>query len=176
MTKIGPRIVIYSKWRRFCTSRPPDQKPRFFAPGETTWLVSPTPWNPHKPRLGLRSPNVERSNLLISITVLAISLSSSPLCICANSRTQWQNYFCSLKGGWTWQQHGCYAKLESIIFRSFQVQWPWNLTYNTFTRTPSNGDKHDHIWLITWSEQKIANCSAKKQRILFRRLWLFPND
>ena len=61
------------------------------------------------------------------------------------------------KGGLTWQQHGCYAKFQSIIFRSFQVQWTWNLTYNTFTRTPSNGEKHDHIWSITWSEQKIAN-------------------
>ena len=64
MTWIGPRVVISSKWRRFCTSRPPDQKSRFFAPGETTWLVSQ--WNPHKPSLGLRSPNVGRNDFNIA--------------------------------------------------------------------------------------------------------------
>ena len=43
-TPMAARIIIFSKWRRFFTSRPPDQKSQFFAPrdGYLIMPMSPT--------------------------------------------------------------------------------------------------------------------------------------
>ena len=65
--KIGARIVISSKWRRFCTSRPrcpPDQKISILCAKRNRVTGIPSlPWAPQQhSRLGLRSPNVERNN------------------------------------------------------------------------------------------------------------------